>query len=45
MAIIMSQKLGNPANLTDANYDQALFSGYALFWTGITVGISNLVCG
>jgi V-type H+-transporting ATPase proteolipid subunit len=50
MAIIMQGKmanLSNPNNLAipdSINY-LILYSGYAIFWTGISVGISNFVCG
>ena len=44
MAIVFSSKL-NPvpeAKLyTGANY----YTGYALFWSGLTVGMCNLICG
>jgi len=47
MAIIMIGKVASPDRLIDLDncYTQTLFSGYALFWTGVSVGISNLVCG
>ncbi|CAG8589873.1 25043_t:CDS:2 [Racocetra persica] len=44
MAIVFSAKLQNidPKDLyTPSNY----FTGYALFWGGITVGFCNLFCG
>lgn len=45
MAIIFSSKMqsvGDPEKLySGSNY----FTGYALFWAGLTVGICNLVCG
>ncbi len=44
MAIIMSGKLKDPVS-DPAKYDQALFAGFSLFWTGVTVGFSNLICG
>ena len=48
MAIIMSGKV-NVAKFDPVQdpkkYLNGLFCGYALFWTGISVGISNLVCG
>ena len=48
MAILMSERIQAPKGPLDPSsdaYRQALFSGISLFWTGITVGISNLVCG
>merc|ERR1711874_586141 len=48
MGIILSEKIEtSPQNLysSEAIYNQALFSGFSLFWTGVAVGISNLVCG
>lgn len=44
MAIVFSAKLG-PVNsehiYSGANY----YTGYALFWSGLTVGMCNLICG
>lgn len=43
-AIVFSAKLANvtgPDLYTKSNY----FSGYALFWSGLTVGLCNLACG
>ncbi|CCT64257.1 probable PPA1-H+-ATPase 23 KD subunit, vacuolar [Fusarium fujikuroi IMI 58289] len=44
MAIVFSQKVENVsgAELYSAN---SYYTGYALFWSGITVGMCNLVCG
>lgn len=42
--IVFSAKLNNitgPDLYTKSNY----FTGYALFWAGITVGLCNLACG
>ena len=50
MAIIMVGKINSPElpisdpALTDC-YNTVAFAGYSIFWTGISVGISNLVCG
>ena len=48
MSILLSEKMERPpANLYNdvALYQKAQFSGYALFWTGLSVGLSNLFCG
>ncbi|KAJ3279402.1 hypothetical protein HK104_001501 [Borealophlyctis nickersoniae] len=46
MAIVFSSKL-NDAELADGEVwpKSAYFSGYALFWSGLTVGVANLCCG
>ena len=44
MAIILQGKM-NKTEMYDDNYPELVFAGYALFWTGITVGFSNLACG
>ncbi|KAL2911192.1 V-type proton ATPase subunit c'' [Polyrhizophydium stewartii] len=48
IAIIFSSKLNfaeAPAELGYVWTRASYFSGYALFWAGLTVGISNLFCG
>ena len=44
MAIVFSSKIQMVPEeklYTGSNY----FTGYALFWAGLTVGVCNLVCG
>ena len=44
MAIVFSAKVKSAAEdeiFTRSNY----YTGFALFWGGITVGASNLICG
>ena len=44
MAIILQGKMNEAAD-TPADFSKFAYCGYALFWTGITVGFSNLACG
>jgi len=44
MAIVFSAKL-SPVRGYDAWSGDAYYTGYALFWSGLTVGMCNLVCG
>jgi V-type H+-transporting ATPase proteolipid subunit len=44
MAIVFSSKikgLDGDAIYSESNY----YTGYALFWAGLTVGMCNLICG
>lgn len=46
MAIVYSAKLTSFSGPPEALYSKEnLYTGYALFWGGITVGLSNLLCG
>jgi V-type H+-transporting ATPase proteolipid subunit len=44
MAIVFSSKINTVEGT--ANWDaNTYYTGYALFWAGLTVGMCNLVCG
>ncbi|KAF2739087.1 gephyrin [Polyplosphaeria fusca] len=45
MAIIFSSKLSNVSTSADLYTANNMYTGYALFWAGLTVGVCNLVCG
>lgn len=44
MAIVFSGKV-ELVQGADAYSPDAYYTGFALFWSGITVGMCNLVCG
>ena len=44
MAIVFSSHVGY-VNDADLYHPNSYFTGFALFWAGITVGGCNLVCG
>lgn len=45
ISIVFSSKLTAPTSY-DAQFSGSnLYTGYALFWAGITVGACNLICG
>jgi V-type H+-transporting ATPase proteolipid subunit len=44
MAIVFSSKLTNVLEAALFSKEN-LYTGYSLFWAGITVGVSNLICG
>ena len=45
MAIILINKLGTQNGRYGKDVVMTMYSGYAIFWSGITVGLSNLFCG
>lgn len=44
MAIVFSSKVTNIPQ-TQLFTPENMYTGYSLFWAGITVGLSNLICG
>lgn len=44
MAIVFSAKI-NSVGADEAFSADSYFTGFAIFWGGITVGLCNLVCG
>lgn len=44
MAIVFSSKLASVPEATLYTKEN-LYTGYSLFWAGLTVGLSNLICG
>ncbi|KAI5801723.1 ATP synthase subunit C-domain-containing protein [Peziza echinospora] len=44
MSIVYSSKLGNVPGDELYTYNN-YYSGYAIFWGGLTVGVCNMVCG
>ncbi|ODV93907.1 hypothetical protein PACTADRAFT_51656 [Pachysolen tannophilus NRRL Y-2460] len=44
MAIVFSSKL-TPIGTSTTFSKENLYTGFSLFWAGITVGLSNLICG
>ncbi|ODQ77117.1 hypothetical protein BABINDRAFT_163846 [Babjeviella inositovora NRRL Y-12698] len=44
MAIVFSSKLVSVPSATLYSKEN-LYTGYSLFWAGLTVGMSNLICG
>jgi V-type H+-transporting ATPase 21kDa proteolipid subunit len=44
MSIVFSSKLNKVAD-TEIYSGSNYYTGYALFWSGLTVGMCNLVCG
>lgn len=44
MAIVFSAKL-SPVRADAVHSAANFYTGYALFWSGLTVGMCNLICG
>lgn len=44
MSIVFSSKVGYATGAAAFSAD-AYYTGYSLFWSGVTVGMCNLVCG
>lgn len=44
MAIVFSAKI-NAVGADEAFSADSYFTGFAIFWGGVTVGLCNLVCG
>ena len=44
MAIVFQAKIDN-IDSSDYYSGNAYYTGYALFWSGLTVGMCNLICG
>ncbi|EFX03170.1 v-ATPase proteolipid subunit [Grosmannia clavigera kw1407] len=44
MSIVFSAKIGDVTG-ADLYSGDTYYTGYALFWSGITVGMCNLICG
>jgi F0F1-type ATP synthase membrane subunit c/vacuolar-type H+-ATPase subunit K len=45
MAIVFSSKLKDIGDVETLYSGQNFYTGFALFWGGITVGACNLICG
>lgn len=44
MAIVFSSKVDR-TSVALASSPEAYYTGFALFWSGLTVGLCNLICG
>ena len=44
MSIVFSAKL-TPVDALSVSTPANCFTGYAIFWGGLTVGMANLICG
>lgn len=45
MSIVFSSKLGTVSSYEQLFTKGNMYTGYALFWAGLTVGVCNLICG
>lgn len=45
MSIVFSSKLGTVSSYEQLFSKSNMYTGYALLWAGLTVGVCNLICG
>ncbi|RPA76033.1 vacuolar ATP synthase subunit C [Ascobolus immersus RN42] len=45
MSIVFTSKLSNVSDVASLYTPENHYTGYALFWGGLTVGFCNLICG